>query len=159
MGFLLRSHLLRTGGALIFRLPGLIRHAVDRLAALVLGHADALVVGGVLEPVGEAVAAKAGEVHQVDVLDVGPLAQVLDKAPEGGGLEFRPGFVVDCHGGCSAVAECCYDVGLVIESAISHRKWQSNRRRTSGCMKTPPWMPPWPLTVGLGLREIIKELI
>jgi hypothetical protein len=28
-------------------------------------------------------------------------------------------------------------------------------RRTSGCMK----MPLWPLTVGLGLREIIKELI
>jgi hypothetical protein len=48
---------------------------------------------------------------------------MLEKAPEGGGFEFRSGFVVDCHGGCSAVAESRYDLSLVIESATSHRKW------------------------------------
>ena len=38
-------------------------------------------------PVGQAVAAEAGEVHQVDVLDVGAFAQVVDKPPERRRLE------------------------------------------------------------------------
>jgi hypothetical protein len=41
----------------------------------------------------------------VDVLDVGPLAQMRDQAPESGGFEFRSGFVVNGHGRYPAVAE------------------------------------------------------
>src|SRR5690242_10083766 len=64
MRLLHRRHLLRRRTALIFGLPGLIGHAVDLLAALVLGERHALLVGGILEPVGEAVAAEAGQIHQ-----------------------------------------------------------------------------------------------
>src|SRR5262249_35803097 len=78
--------------------PALVGHAIDRLAALVLCHGRALFVGRLLEPVREAVAAKAREVHQVDVLHIGALAQVRDKAPESGGFEFRSGLVGDRHG-------------------------------------------------------------
>src|SRR5262245_61395491 len=89
--------LLRRGRALVLRLPGLVGHAVDRLAALVLAERYPLRVSGVLEPIGEAIAAEAGEIHQIDVLDVGPRLQMLDQAPEGRRLELCSGFVVDCH--------------------------------------------------------------
>src|SRR5882757_1959199 len=65
-----RGKLLRAGGVLMGRLPGLVGHAVDGLAALVLGHRRTLGVGGFLEPVRQAIAAEAGEVHQVDILDI-----------------------------------------------------------------------------------------
>ncbi len=51
--------------------------------------------GRVLIPVRQAVAAEAGEIHQVDVLHVGARAQMVDEAPEHGGLEFGPGGIVD----------------------------------------------------------------
>src|SRR5262249_2421180 len=51
---------------LVLGLPFVIGHAVDRLAALVLAQRHALGVGGVLHPVGQAVAAEAREIHQVD---------------------------------------------------------------------------------------------
>src|SRR6185369_4202878 len=70
MDFLHGLELLRRGPALVFRFPGLVGHAVDGLPALVLAQGDALGVGGVLEPVGQAVAAEAGQIHQVDILDV-----------------------------------------------------------------------------------------
>src|SRR5690606_36433822 len=38
----------------------------------------------------QAVAAEAGEIHQVDVLHVGSLAQMRDQRAEGGGLEVAP---------------------------------------------------------------------
>src|SRR5262245_27263386 len=87
---------------LILRLPFLERHAVHGLAALVLRHCHALGVGGILHPVRQAVAAEAGEVHQVDVLHVGARAQMLEQAPERGGFELRAGLVV--HGVFSAFA-------------------------------------------------------
>src|SRR5437763_14396861 len=59
--------LLRTRLALVFRLPFFVGHAVNQLSALILGHRDALGVGRLLHPVGEAVAAEPGKVHQVDV--------------------------------------------------------------------------------------------
>src|SRR3954453_22108154 len=98
MNLLHGVELLRRGRALVFRFPGLVRHAIDGFPALVLAQGDALGVGGVLEPVGQAVAAEACEIHQVDVLDVCPRLQMIDQAPESGSLEFRSGFVVDCHG-------------------------------------------------------------
>ncbi|WP_408858560.1 hypothetical protein [Acidiphilium sp. PA] len=47
-------------------------------------------------PAGEAVAAEPGEVHQVDILYVGPLAQMRDEAAKGGGFERGAGCIVDC---------------------------------------------------------------
>ncbi len=40
---------------------------------------------GVADPVGEAIAAEAGEAHQLDVLRIVAVAQVADEAAEGGG--------------------------------------------------------------------------
>src|SRR5882757_7829837 len=93
-----RRELLRTGLALKARLPGLVGHAVDGLAALVLAHRCALGVGFLFQPVRQAVAAEARQIHQIDVLDVVAGAQMLDEAPEHRGLEFRSGFVVNRHG-------------------------------------------------------------
>src|SRR5262249_98849 len=62
MGLLHRRQLLGAGATLMFRLPGLVGHAVDGFAALVLGERHALLVGGVLQPVGQAVAAEAREI-------------------------------------------------------------------------------------------------
>src|ERR1700690_3523199 len=93
-----RRELLGAGGSLVGRLPGLVGHAIDRLPALVLAHGRALGFGFLLEPVGQAVAAEAREIHQIDILNVGTRAQMLDKAPKDGGFKFRSGFVVNRHG-------------------------------------------------------------
>ena len=45
-------------------------------------------------PFRQAIAAEAGQIHQVDVLHVGTLAQVLHEPPEGSGLEFGTGLLV-----------------------------------------------------------------
>src|ERR1700751_4843088 len=119
MRLLHRRELLGAGGGLGFFLPGLIGDAVDRPAALVLAHGNALCVGGVLHPVGQAVAAEAGEIHQVDVLDIGPFTQMVDETPEGGGFDFGSGFVVDGHGRYPAVVEYELNLSLVTDSAIS----------------------------------------
>src|SRR5262245_61807414 len=91
-GFLRRRRFL-----LVLRTPFVVRHAVDDLAALVLAHRHAFFVGGVLHPVGEAIAAEAGEIHQVDILHVGACPQVLDQAAIDGGFEFQLGLLVGCH--------------------------------------------------------------
>jgi hypothetical protein len=76
-------------------LPLAIRHAIDDLAGLVVGNVDVALFGGRHVPLGQAVAAEAREVHQVDVLlYVGVPAQVVAQPPEGGGLELGPGLVV-----------------------------------------------------------------
>src|SRR5262249_52949126 len=48
--------------ALVLRLPFLVGHAVDDLAALVLAQRHALGIGRVLHPVGQAVAAEARKI-------------------------------------------------------------------------------------------------
>src|SRR5262249_49103273 len=82
---------------LVFRLPFVVRHAVHRFAACVLAERDAARVGRLLHPVGQAIAAEAGEVHQVDVLDLGMGAQMLHQAPEYRRLELGAGLVVHGH--------------------------------------------------------------
>src|SRR5580704_10761922 len=84
------------GGRFLLMLgaPFVVGHAVDDLAALVLGHRQALGVGRVLHPVGQAVAAEAGQIHQVDVLHVGAAAKMLDQAAIHRGFEFRAGFFI-----------------------------------------------------------------
>src|SRR5579871_2358131 len=93
-----RGELLRRRLSLIGRLPGLVRHAVDGFAAFVLAHRRTLGVGLFLEPVGEAVAAEARHIHQIDILNIGAGTQMLDQTPEYRGLKFCSGFVVDRHG-------------------------------------------------------------
>jgi hypothetical protein len=62
-----------------FRLPVGERLAVNGGAGFVLRHADAALFGGFAVPVGQAVAAEAGEDHQIDVLHV---AAVVHEVPE-----------------------------------------------------------------------------
>src|SRR6516225_8104039 len=91
------GELRRRGVGLVLGLPLLERHAVDGLAALVLGHRHATSVGGVLDPIGKTVATEAGEIHQVDVLHVGARTQVLDQPAERGCLERGAGVLIDRH--------------------------------------------------------------
>src|SRR5260370_42451345 len=58
-----RGLLLYACFALVLGAPILVRHAVDGFAAHLLGHREALGVGGLLHPVGQAVAAETGKVH------------------------------------------------------------------------------------------------
>src|SRR6516162_6100047 len=103
--------LLQRGAALIFGLPGLVGHAVDRLAALVLGERNAFLVGGVLQPVRKAVAAEARQIHQVDILNIGPLAQMPYQTPEGGSFEFRSGLVIDRHDQTLVLCQGVWPIG------------------------------------------------
>src|SRR5262244_3634099 len=91
-GFLLLGRSL----LLVLRLPLVIGHAVDDLAGLGVAERDAALLGGRPVPFGQAIAAEAGEVHQVDVLYIRALAQMRDQLPEGGGLQFDARLVV--HG-------------------------------------------------------------
>src|SRR3546814_9491275 len=79
---------------LVLRLPLVVGHPVDNLAGGVVVQAQALLLGGGQVPLGEAVAAESRQVHQVDVLHVAALAQVLDKRAEGGGLQLGAGLFV-----------------------------------------------------------------
>src|ERR1044071_4700703 len=89
--------LIARGFFLVLGLPLVVRHAVDDLARLGIGNLDALLARLLAIPARQAVAAEAGQIHQVDVLDVGALLQVRDQAAESGGFEFGAGLVV--HGG------------------------------------------------------------
>src|SRR4051794_27553085 len=82
------------GLLLVARLPLVVGHAVDQLAGLGVRQLDAARLRRLAVPAAEAVPAEAGEVHQVDVLDLGPLAQVLDQRAEGRGLELGAGLLV-----------------------------------------------------------------
>src|SRR5262245_15352902 len=93
-----RRLLLGRGILLVLLPPFVIGHAVDSGTALVLAQGQAPGVGRLLHPVGQAVAAEPGEIHQIDVLHVGARAQVLDQAPEYGGFELGAGLVVGVHG-------------------------------------------------------------
>src|SRR5690242_19212582 len=88
--------LVARGFLLVLGLPLVVRHPVNDLAGLRIGHLDALLARLLAVPARQAVAAEAGEIHQVDVLHVGALLQVRDQAAEGGSLEFGLGLVV--HG-------------------------------------------------------------
>ena len=158
MGLFHRRQLLGAGGALIGRLPGLVRHAVDGLAALVPAHDRTLGVGGFLEPVRQAVAAEPRQIHQVDVLDVGAGAQMFDKAPEDGGLEFRSGFVVNRNG----LNSRRFLQDMTTKWALSQiMPYRSANRASAGGISAGPCLkiPAWPLTVPAGSREIVNDLI
>src|SRR5260221_7655591 len=79
---------------LIPLLPIVIRHAVDDLAGFRIAERDALLLGRRAVPLGQAVAAKAGQVHEIEVLHVGALAQMRDQVPKRRSLELRTRLVV-----------------------------------------------------------------
>src|SRR5262249_15179214 len=68
--------LLRRRLLLVLLAPLVVWHPVDDLAGVGIGHRDALLLGGGAVPFRQAVAAEAGQVHQIDVLHVGALAQM-----------------------------------------------------------------------------------
>src|SRR5579864_1597450 len=82
---------------LVLRAPFVVGHAIDDLARLRVGQRDALLLGRLAVPTRKAVAAEAGEVHQVDVLHIGALAQMCDERAERRGFEFGAGLVVHAH--------------------------------------------------------------
>src|SRR5229473_1546652 len=158
MDLLHRRELLGAGRALMGRLPGLVGHAVDGLAALVLAHISALGVGFFLEPVGQAVAAEACKVHQVDVLDIAAGAQMLDQAPENGSFKFCSGFVVNRHDRHLAVLRRL----LMLDGKLSHiLPYRSANRGLPGSISAADGLKttPRPLTAPAHAREIVNELI
>src|SRR5258708_32528265 len=79
-GLVERLLLVARGFLLVLGFPLVVRHAVDDLARLGIGDLDALLPGLLAIPARQAVAAKAGQGHQVDVLYVGALLPVRDRA-------------------------------------------------------------------------------
>ena len=77
--------------------PFVIGHAVDDLARLGIAERDTLLLGGGAVPFRQAIAAEAGEVHQVDVLHIGALAQMRQQRAERRGFELGAGLVVHLH--------------------------------------------------------------
>src|SRR5690242_10475832 len=77
------------------RLPVLVRHPVDDLARLRVGERDAALLGGGAVPLGQAVPAEPGQVHDIDVLDIRALPEVGDEAAKRRGLELGASAVVD----------------------------------------------------------------
>src|SRR3981189_1151404 len=140
MAFLHRRELLWAGGALMGRLRGLVGHAVDGLAALVLAHVSAFGIGFFLKPIGQAVSAETRQIHQIDILDIRAGAPMLDKAPEDGGFKFRSGFVVNRHRRYLAVSLKVTDIKWELSQILPYRS--ANRALTGGnsatyCLKIP----------------------
>ena len=92
--------LLRRGLGLVLGLPLAVWHAVDNLPCAFLIELQALFVRGVLVPVRQAVAAKATEVHQIDVLNVRAFPEVGHQSPECGGFQFCLGLCIKIVGHC-----------------------------------------------------------
>src|SRR5262249_43172793 len=87
------------GVGLIARLPFGIGHAVNDLAGGVLVELDAAGLRGLLVPVRQAIAAKAGEIHEVDILDVVTLAQMFEQPPKRRSFQLVSRRLIQlCHG-------------------------------------------------------------
>src|SRR6266508_1801219 len=84
--------------ALISRFPLLIGHAIDLLARLIAAHRQPARLGLLLVPVGQAIAAEAGEVHEIDVLDIASLAQMPDEPAESRRFELHFVLRIGFHG-------------------------------------------------------------
>src|SRR6266478_3061034 len=82
---------------LVLFAPLVVRHAVDDLTRLGVAERDALFLRRGAIPFRQAVAAEAGEVHQINVLHVGALAQMRDQRAVGRGFELGAGLVVHLH--------------------------------------------------------------
>ena len=63
------------------------RHAVDKFAGRILIHCDILIRSRLAIPVTQTVAAESGEIHEIDILHVGPGAQMSHQSSENGRFE------------------------------------------------------------------------
>src|SRR6185437_5384154 len=91
-GLLLRARLL-----LMLLAPLVVGHAVNDLARLRVGKLDTALPGGLAVPSRQAIAAEPGQIHQVDILHIGALAQMRDEGAERRGFEFGAGLVVHAY--------------------------------------------------------------
>src|ERR1700757_158558 len=90
---------------LILCLPGFVWHPIDYIACCGIAERQPALLGSGPIPFGQAIAAEAGQIHQVDVLHVGTLAQVLHEASEGSGLEFGTGSFIHLASPVARAAE------------------------------------------------------
>src|ERR1700730_14091081 len=79
---------------LVLRLPFVVGHAIDDLARLGIGQREAALLGRLAIPPRQAIAAEAGEAHQIEVLHIGALAQMLHQAAKRRRFELGRGLVV-----------------------------------------------------------------
>src|SRR5690348_475874 len=86
--------LLRRRFLLVFLAPFIVGHPVDDLARLGIAQRHAFFLGGGAIPFRQAVAAETGEVHQIDVLHIGALAQMRDQRAERRGFELGAGLII-----------------------------------------------------------------
>ena len=96
--------LLRCRFFLVFRAPSIIRHSVDGFARRVFCHGLTVRGGRFLHPIAQAVATKACEVHEIDVLDVRTFTQVRHQAAVH--CCFQLGLRL-WIGGCHGRLRCC----------------------------------------------------
>ena len=140
------------GFTLVLCLPRLVGHTVDCLAAVILAQRHALCVRRVLQSVRQAIAAEPCKIHQVDILNIGAAAQMLDEPAKYSRFQFHAGLVVDAHGHflgvCGKPFMGLY-MGAVTQSAISPVKTSSDRPDLGG----------WPVDTNEALREINNQLI
>src|SRR5581483_11863471 len=94
--FLVLALLFRRRFRLVLVAPFLVRHSVNDAARAIVGKIDAPLLRGRRVPLREPVAAEAGGVHEIDVLDVGAAPQVFHQTAESGGFDLGTGFVIHC---------------------------------------------------------------
>src|SRR5262249_14068403 len=90
------------------RLPLLVGHSVDHLASVGIAELDAALDRRGAIPLRQAVPAEPGEVHDVEVLDVGALAKVLDQAAERRGLDLGTEWLGDVRHALGVAQRACY---------------------------------------------------
>lgn len=107
------------GGGLVAFFPDFEGHAVDDFTTFGISDGMALAFGGLAIPPREAIAAKSGLAHEVDILDIMAIAEMIDETAIDGGLEgfalmIRRGGGCSGHGGgvfiqrgASAGSACC----------------------------------------------------
>src|SRR4051794_21077274 len=83
--------------ALMLRFPFLVGHPVDALACFRPAQRDAAGLRLLLVPVRKTVAAETGEIHEIDVLDIASLAQMLEEPAERCGFELGLGLRIAGH--------------------------------------------------------------
>src|ERR1700722_7666017 len=81
---------------LVLGLPFLARHAVNDLPRVWIAQAETFRLSRLTIPTAQAIPAEPRQIHQIDVLHVGPFAQMLDQAAERGSLKFGLGGGVRC---------------------------------------------------------------
>src|SRR5262245_39928014 len=147
--------LFRTRFFLVLRLPLLVWHAVDDLPRIRVGQPNALRLRRLAIPAAQAVATEPGKVHQVDVLHIGALAQMVHESAKCGRLQFGASLLVELrcsHGGPPSA--CVWKHGASGTGSPYSAPWPGQMNapaRRSGHCSTKRWRQPihaksWPRT-------------